>query len=531
VKERIRTETTAELTEKAEAERKKLSDQLAAGKVRRAECDDKVAQLDTVWTNRIRNEIAKRIERAHEYSFNLANYRSTLSESQLQEWAKAVEGIDQPNGLSIDARYARLVAADLKTAETLIAHLDPHNALELDIAKQYVTQIPAGQLGKYPRLKTLAKIIESGAKYPRVKLAQLLVPKYEKIKKDEYDGGVEIVEKIAFGDGKVHFREQRKTGMDLYLAEAGDLITSKINIHQGAVALAPRRLVASTHYQVYAFNSADVVPEYLVHVMRTPEFITQLADLKNKGIKNEQGADFLLEFQIPLPPVDAQSQIVAEAQRENEIAVGAQSILRNWKVDLAGVQNRFPRVLLGSLVADSLYGTSLKAEYQDEGHPVLRIGNIAFCDFDLSDIKRVQLTEREFRKYELRAGDLLIVRSNGNPVLVGKCAVWPGEPGFVYASYLIRFRFDMSAVNPHYVMYYLMSDHGRGLLAPKQGGGTYNISASEFRNVPIALPPREVQDKLVEELHEARRALGQIEKLKTRAQETIADSLSAVWER
>jgi len=47
--------------------------------------------------------------------------------------------------------------------------------------------------------------------------------------------------KISFKDGKIHFRDEKETGMDLYQAEKGDLMTSKINVHQGALALADRK--------------------------------------------------------------------------------------------------------------------------------------------------------------------------------------------------------------------------------------------------------------------------------------------------
>jgi type I restriction enzyme S subunit len=96
----------------------------------------------------------------------------------------------------------------------------------------------------------------------------------------------------------------------------------------------------------------------------------------------------------------------------------------------------------------------------------------------LSDIKRVELTAEELSKYRLFKGDFLIVRSNGNPALVGKCAVWDGTDEFTFASYLIRFRFDNARVNPRYVMFFLMSPEGRALLNPQAGGGTYNIPCS-----------------------------------------------------
>jgi type I restriction enzyme S subunit len=179
----------------------------------------------------------------------------------------------------------------------------------------------------------------------------------------------------------------------------------------------------------------------------------------------------------------------------------------------------------------TLYGTSDKADYSETGWPVLRIGNIGFCEFVLDDIKRVELTDKESAKCLLQEGDLLIVRSNGNPDLVGKCAVWPGsQEQFVYAFYLIRFRFKSDLILPRYVMFYLMSEHGRSLLSPQQGGGTYNISATGFQSVKLAVPPLEDQATLVARLDEELATVKRVEKMAQAAQERMAILLKRLWE-
>lgn len=157
----------------------------------------------------------------------------------------------------------------------------------------------------------------------------------------------------------------------------------------------------------------------------------------------------------------------------------ADTILESWEIDSSLFENdSFIQTPLGDMIIESLYGTSEKSDYDNGTYKVIRIGNISYCDFDLSDIKKVELSQSDYLKYKLYENDFLIVRSNGNPRLVGKCAVWDKDKDFVFASYIIRFRFDTSRVLPHYVMYFLMSRSGRALLKPKTGGGTNNISAT-----------------------------------------------------
>lgn len=75
IKERIRTETTAELTARAAEERRKLEAdlkrRLKEGKIARTLVDERLAQHDQLWRGKISATIAQKIERAHLYSFNL----------------------------------------------------------------------------------------------------------------------------------------------------------------------------------------------------------------------------------------------------------------------------------------------------------------------------------------------------------------------------------------------------------------------------------------------------------------------------
>jgi type I restriction-modification system DNA methylase subunit len=535
VKDKIRDETRTEMSAKAEEEKAKLTEkldaQVAAKKLTATERKDRLAQHDELWQSKTENAIAHKIERAHLYSFNLPNYRSSLTPAQLAAWkdfAATYIREDDPSK-TLEKHYRAIAAAAPDELDELISGLDPRHTLELDIARQFLTGISSELFTKHPHLRTLQEIIASQQRAPRVQLKELIEPRYEKIRKDDYDGALPIVKKISFGDGQIHFREERETGMDLYRARKGDLITSKINIHQGALALAPCDLVASTHYQPYTVRTTEVLPVFLVNVLRTPQFATLLAEQKNKGIKNEQGAEFLDQFEIPLLPLEEQERIATQIGRAQSLIGGIEQVMESWQLALPDAAAH-PLAELSELITDSIYGCSDKADYGEGGHPMLRIGNVSFCAFDLSDIKRVELPEKDFRKYRLENGDFLIVRSNGNPALVGKCAVWAGDGEYVFASYLIRFRFDTKRANPRYVMFYLMSREGRALLTPQAGGGTYNLSATAFQAVKIPLPPISEQERIISELDAKMKLLADLRALRDEAERSIQQTLNRIWE-
>jgi len=86
VAERIKKEVKERFTQKNKAKREKLltslDGKLAKGTLSKAMYNEKLWQFDNVVESQIDNEIAKAIEKANSYHFNLQNYRSNLSEAK-----------------------------------------------------------------------------------------------------------------------------------------------------------------------------------------------------------------------------------------------------------------------------------------------------------------------------------------------------------------------------------------------------------------------------------------------------------------
>jgi type I restriction enzyme, S subunit len=112
---------------------------------------------------------------------------------------------------------------------------------------------------------------------------------------------------------------------------------------------------------------------------------------------------------------------------------------------------------IGAVTEDLRYGTSKKCDYGVEGIGVLRIPNItAAGGVNAADLKRADFDEAEIKKLSLRAGDLLVIRSNGSLDLVGRCGlVGQKDEGLLFAGYLMRLRVDVAVVRPAFMLYWL----------------------------------------------------------------------------
>jgi len=112
--------------------------------------------------NQIRNEIAKNIEKAHLYSFNLQNYLSDLTDRQIEEWKKVLNGIKPYNDGPLDQRYAMLQTADPALVVRILASFDPRCALHVDMAREYLARMNGDDRKKNDHLIRLDAVLKSG---------------------------------------------------------------------------------------------------------------------------------------------------------------------------------------------------------------------------------------------------------------------------------------------------------------------------------------------------------------------------------
>ena len=99
----------------------------------------------------------------------------------------------------------------------------------------------------------------------------------------------------------------------------------------------------------------------------------------------------------------------------------------------------------------------------------------------------------------------LIIRTSGSRDLVGTCAIFHGSEQAVFASYLIRLRFDTARANPDYVCWFLNSALGRQQVdSISRQIMQNNINSEEIRTLRVPLPPPEIQRELVERVTAAR---------------------------
>lgn len=150
-----------------------------------------------------------------------------------------------------------------------------------------------------------------------------------------------------------------------------------------------------------------------------------------------------------------------------------------------------------NVVNEVKYGTS-KPSVENGEYKYLRMNNLTYDGrFDLTDLKFISLDNDELEKCVVRKGDVLFNRTNSLD-LIGKTAEFDFNEDMVIAGYIIRIRLKETIVPKFFSMYMNTDEMKLHLRTIAKGAvNQANINAQELQEIPIYLPPIELQNQFV----------------------------------
>lgn len=277
-----------------------------------------------------------------------------------------------------------------------------------------------------------------------------------------------------------------------------------------------------------------LIPEFVSHLPFAEQVTRQLVAWQcgtNYPAVNERD---IRQLVIPTPPPDEQAAIarildaVSTALERTRAAVDRAREFERAVLEDAFENLHAARAHLRRFTTDVRYGTSRASSERGWGSPVLRIPNVVADRLSLDDLAFVELSAPEVERLELRDGDLLLVRTNGNPNYVGRSVVFrhPDTRSWVFASYLIRVRLKAGLL-PEFVNVYLGLERGRRELLRRvtTSAGNHNINSNSIRLVQLPVPEDEDEQARIVDL--ARACRKHVDALRTKAAaiETLKHSL------
>ena len=287
----------------------------------------------------------------------------------------------------------------------------------------------------------------------------------------------------------------------------------------------------------------EILPEYLYYIVSGKSFRGEWA--KNMwwavGLQRVK-KEWLLNFQIPLPPLEEQKKIVAyldelnatisKLKSEYQSQLAMLDEMRNSSLDLAFWGSRERAYNLNNWKWGKLGDVCEKIQYWFTGkiieggrYKYLRITDIQNSEVDWTSVPFVSINEIEAKKYLLKSWEIVFARTGAT---VGKSfLIWEIWEDKVFASYLIRIIPQYVRIKSEFLKYFFQSKiYWKQIFADATGAAQPNFNAKKLSFLKIPLPDLETQSQIVSHLDQVHQ---QITMLKTQLNSQI-EHCDELWQ-
>jgi type I restriction enzyme S subunit len=127
----------------------------------------------------------------------------------------------------------------------------------------------------------------------------------------------------------------------------------------------------------------------------------------------------------------------------------------------------------------------------------VRAANVTWNGWDFSDIKEMNFAPRDFERFRLRTGDILLNEGSGSADEVGKPAIWNGEiEDCCFQNTLICVRsYETSSKYLYFLL--LHAALSRAFVKEARGVNIFHIGKEKLAAFEITLPPPAEQHEIV----------------------------------
>lgn len=337
----------------------------------------------------------------------------------------------------------------------------------------------------------------------------------------------------SFGTAK---RKQIMSDLGKYKRAAqGDLAYNTMRMWQGALGVCPIDGLVSPAY-VVARPHLDVDPRYYAALFRTGDYMAEI-DGASRGIVKDRNRLYWEQFKqmrSTCPPLSEQVAIVRfldwatgrldrsiRAKRkvialllEHEQATTFRMVTRGvdpnvgfkpsgvlWIGDIPESWEIKPLKRLIQRGTTISYGIVQPGDHVEGGVPFLQTTNISKRDLSTHDLQcTTSAIAAAFPRTKLSAGDVVL----GIRASIGAAHQVPPALAGVNLSRGVARIVPNAEVSPRYLVQYLRSRATAGYWEFARQGTTFNeVAIASVRALPVVLPPRETQDRILDELRKA----------------------------
>lgn len=161
-------------------------------------------------------------------------------------------------------------------------------------------------------------------------------------------------------------------------------------------------------------------------------------------------------------------------------------------------------VKYGELIESSQNGISKRSGSTGQEVIVLRLADIFEQKISVNNSRKIMLTEKELDNYRLSKNDLLCIRVNGSPDLVGRMVTIEEDTNIAYCDHFIRYRLLANILNSKYLASYFNTVPIRRYidLNKVSSAGQNTVNQEMIGSITVAFCCKAEQEAIVDLLEE-----------------------------
>ena len=273
-------------------------------------------------------------------------------------------------------------------------------------------------------------------------------------------------------------------------------------------------------------------PFYVASILRSHIVTDKIENLKTGVAQFNLSLEQIKDFEIPLPPLEIQQQIVAEIEDYQKIIDGAKQIVNHYKPSIT-INPDWEMVELGEVCVPKIgvkagpFGSSIKkSDYTKTGYKVYGQEQVIGGDISIGDYYISEEKYQQLKSCDVLPKDVLVSLVG----TIGKSLVVPDNaPKGVINPRLLRIR-PTNLLSPEFLRLCLIQDITKEFFKRESSGGTMDVlSGSILKRLVIPLPTIEEQQTIVKAIEEELQLVNANKRLIEIFEQKIKTKIGEVW--
>lgn len=279
------------------------------------------------------------------------------------------------------------------------------------------------------------------------------------------------------------------------VCRAGEFLVAEIDAKVGGYGIVPDSLegaIVSSHYFLYELDEKRILRNYLSWYSKTEHFFDQV---RARGSTNYAAIrpSNVLDYQISLPPLDEQRQIVARLDRIAELIERRQQAIAASEADLQALLSKaFQRAIHGTpLISMSEVAPLVRRPVEielDESYPELGVRSFGRGTFHKPPLQGSQLTWQKL--FRVEEGDLVF--SNIKAWEGAFAVAGPNDHGRVGSHRYLTCVPMAGTMVSHFLWYYLQTREGLDKVqeaSPGSADRNRTLGQVRLQAIKVPVPP------------------------------------------